>query len=154
MVRWGHSVSTRAKRKQRPPPPTPPAPNSNANGNINGDLALHTQLSEPGYFTLRAHLSCAQNAKDYLLERFRNKDYESNKWGSGMYVMCFLVLNPRVHAVLKRISRRNSRRLLRRDVHLKLVFSEIIQNGLSRNSHSLYTVSHYVHIQLYITNFK
>jgi len=52
----------------------PTTPNSNANGNMNGDLSLHTQLSELGYFILAAHLSCAQNAKDYLLEKFRTQE--------------------------------------------------------------------------------
>ena len=41
---------------------------------MNGDLALHTQLSKLDYFILAAHLSCAQNTKDYLLEKLGTQE--------------------------------------------------------------------------------
>jgi len=51
----------------------PTLPKSNANGNMKGDLALHKQLSELGYFILAAHLPCAHIAKDYLPQKFRTQ---------------------------------------------------------------------------------
>jgi len=64
----------------------PAAPNSNANRNMNGDLALHTQLSEPGYFILAAHPSFAQNAKDYLLEKAQNTRTMNPTNGEAKYM--------------------------------------------------------------------